>query len=102
MNRLWALLVGKVRQAKAGTGQQIFIADQISTGAVSFLTTEYNYLAYFVVACAVFIVSVLEGQKAGVVVHALDLFIPLDGRYSLRSLMLRVICLLTDHPVTYN
>ena len=54
-----------MRQAKAGTGQQIFIADQISTGATSFLTTEYTYLAPFVVACAVFIVSVLEGQKAG-------------------------------------
>lgn len=57
------LLLGRVRQAKAGTGPQIFIADQIATGATSFLVTEYTYLAPFVVACAVFIVGVLEGQK---------------------------------------
>ena len=57
------VLLGVVRKANAGTGQQIFIADQISSGAVSFLTTEYTYLAPFVVVCAVFIVGVLEGQS---------------------------------------
>ena len=54
----------KVRAAPRGEGPQLFIADQISEGAVAFLKTEYTYLVPFVVICAAFIVGILEGQSS--------------------------------------
>lgn len=57
-----AVLMKKVRGSPRGTGPQLFIADQISEGAIAFLKTEYTYLVPFVVVCAAFIVGVLEGQ----------------------------------------
>lgn len=53
----------KVRASPRGEGPQLFIADQISEGAIAFLKTEYKYLVPFVVVCAAFIVGILEGQS---------------------------------------
>ena len=57
------VLMKKVRSSPRGTGPQLFIADQISEGAIAFLKTEYTYLVPFVVVCAAFIVGILEGQS---------------------------------------
>ena len=56
------VLMMRVNKAPAGSGDQLFIAEQISTGAVSFLKTEYSYLLPFVAAVAAFIVGILESQ----------------------------------------
>lgn len=56
------VLMTRVNKAPAGSGDQLFIAEQISTGAVSFLKTEYSYLLPFVAAVAAFIVGILESQ----------------------------------------
>eukprot|EP00232_Nephroselmis_pyriformis_P002638 CAMPEP_0182913282 /NCGR_PEP_ID=MMETSP0034_2-20130328/37955_1 /TAXON_ID=156128 /ORGANISM="Nephroselmis pyriformis, Strain CCMP717" /LENGTH=804 /DNA_ID=CAMNT_0025049997 /DNA_START=28 /DNA_END=2442 /DNA_ORIENTATION=+ len=57
------LLLARLKAASPGEDKnQLFIAAQISEGAVSFLKTEYSYLVPFVVACAVFLVAVLESQ----------------------------------------
>jgi len=57
-----AVLMHKVRRAPCGEGEQLFIAEQISTGAVSFLVTEYTYLLPFVLCVAAFIVGILESN----------------------------------------
>ena len=57
-----AVLMVRVRKAPNGQGEQLFIAEQISTGATSFLVTEYSYLAPFVACVAAFIVGILESQ----------------------------------------
>jgi len=57
-----AVLMARVRKAPNGQGEQLFIAEQISTGATSFLVTEYSYLAPFVACVAAFIVGILESQ----------------------------------------
>jgi len=57
------VLMKKVRASPRGEGPQLFIADQISEGAIAFLKTEYKYLVPFVVVCAAFIVGILEGQS---------------------------------------
>ena len=57
------VLMKKVRSSPRGTGPQLFIADQISEGAIAFFKTEYTYLVPFVVVCAAFIVGILEGQS---------------------------------------
>jgi len=56
------VLRAKVSAAPRGEGTQVAIATQIAEGAHSFLVTEYKYLLVFVLAVAVFIVGVLEGQ----------------------------------------
>jgi K(+)-stimulated pyrophosphate-energized sodium pump len=57
-----AILMQRVKKAPNGEGEQLFIAEQISTGATSFLVTEYSYLLPFVAAVAAFIVGILESQ----------------------------------------
>jgi len=67
------VLMMRVNKAPSGSGDQLFIAEQISTGAVSFLKTEYSYLLPFVAAVAAFIVGILESQPETPVYTITDL-----------------------------
>ncbi|CAG9462266.1 unnamed protein product [Pedinophyceae sp. YPF-701] len=54
----------KIRSSPDGEGVQVEISRQVQEGAQSFLRTEYLYLIPFSIACAAFIVGVLEGQAS--------------------------------------
>ena len=58
-----ALLLGRVRSAKAGAGRHVAVAEQIAEGATSFLTLETKLVAPLVAFLAVCVVGMLQGQN---------------------------------------